>query len=170
MAESAKIIVVVPTYNERENLPVLAALLSDLKLPGLQMLVVDDNSPDGTGDVADELAKAAPTEVSVLHRTEKDGLGRAYIAGISRALDENADIVIADITGENPNVMYELGYAQRADKPTVILNQRVEASSFDLRDWRQVPYSPSPTNAEQADLSRHLVDAIRMAETRAASG
>jgi dolichol-phosphate mannosyltransferase len=94
MGELAKIVVVVPTYNERENLPVLAGLLSDLNLPGLEMLVVDDNSPDGTGDVADELAKESPEQVGVLHRTVKEGLGRAYIAGITRALDEGADIVI----------------------------------------------------------------------------
>ena len=94
MGELAKIVVVVPTYNERENLPVLAGLLSDLNLPGLELLVVDDNSPDGTGDVADELAKESPEKVGVLHRTAKDGLGRAYVAGITRALDEGADIVI----------------------------------------------------------------------------
>jgi dolichol-phosphate mannosyltransferase len=94
MGELAKIVVVVPTYNERENLPVLAGLLSDLNLPGLELLVVDDNSPDGTGDVADELAKKSPDKVGVLHRTVKDGLGRAYVAGITRALDEGADIVI----------------------------------------------------------------------------
>jgi dolichol-phosphate mannosyltransferase len=95
MGESSpKIIVVVPTYNERDNLPVLSGLLSDLRLPGLQMLVVDDNSPDGTGEVAEDLAKAAPDQVGVLHRAVKDGLGRAYIAGITHALDEGADIVI----------------------------------------------------------------------------
>ena len=94
MGELAKIVVVVPTYNERDNLPVLAGLLSDLNLPGLELLVVDDNSPDGTGDVADELAKESPEKVGVLHRTVKDGLGRAYVAGITRALDEGADIVI----------------------------------------------------------------------------
>ncbi|WP_327639574.1 polyprenol monophosphomannose synthase [Kribbella sp. NBC_00482] len=94
MGELAKIVVVVPTYNERDNLPVLAGLLSDLNLPGLELLVVDDNSPDGTGDVADELAKESPEKVGVLHRTAKDGLGRAYVAGITRALDEGADIVI----------------------------------------------------------------------------
>ena len=129
MAESAKIIVVVPTYNERENLPVLAGLLSDLKLPGLQMLVVDDNSPDGTGDVADELAKAAPTEVSVLHRTEKDGLGRAYIAGISRALDENADIVIqmdADLSHPASVIPTMVGILQTTDAAVVIGSRYVE--------------------------------------------
>ncbi|WP_224273742.1 polyprenol monophosphomannose synthase [Streptomyces sp. LS1784] len=91
---SPKTVVVVPTYNERDNLPVLAGLLADLPVPNLHLLVVDDNSPDGTGEVADKLAADAPDTVGVLHRVAKDGLGRAYVAGMTRALDEGADIVI----------------------------------------------------------------------------
>ncbi|GJF30824.1 putative polyprenol phosphate mannosyl transferase 1 [Kitasatospora sp. NE20-6] len=91
---SPKVVVVVPTYNERENLPVLTGLLADLGLPNLHVLVVDDNSPDGTGEIADKLAEQSPDRVGVLHRTEKDGLGRAYIAGMTRALDEGADVVV----------------------------------------------------------------------------
>ncbi|MFC4603925.1 polyprenol monophosphomannose synthase [Rhodococcus kronopolitis] len=89
-----KITVVVPTYNERDNLPKIVDLLAALELPNMHVLVVDDNSPDGTGDVADALAADGPIPVSVLHRTVKDGLGRAYVAGMSRALAEGADIVI----------------------------------------------------------------------------
>lgn len=88
-----KVTVVVPTYNERDNLPKLVGKLLALPLD-LRVLVVDDNSPDGTGAVADELAAASPESVGVLHRVEKDGLGRAYVAGIARALDEGADIVV----------------------------------------------------------------------------
>ncbi|GAA2242466.1 MULTISPECIES: polyprenol monophosphomannose synthase [Kitasatospora] len=91
---SPKVTVVVPTYNERENLPALAALLADLPVPDLHLLVVDDNSPDGTGEVADKLATESPDTVGVLHRTAKDGLGRAYLAGMARALDEGADVVV----------------------------------------------------------------------------
>ncbi|MEU1986261.1 polyprenol monophosphomannose synthase [Nocardia sp. NPDC019395] len=89
-----RVTVVVPTYNERDNLPVAVERLTELPVPDLHVLVVDDNSPDGTGEVADKLAADLPNVVSVLHRTEKDGLGRAYIAGITRALDEGADVVI----------------------------------------------------------------------------
>src|SRR5438445_89434 len=72
-------LVVVPTYNERENLPPLARRI--LALPAaVDLLVVDDNSPDGTGKIADQLASEFPS-IHVLHRTEKAGLGRAYIAG-----------------------------------------------------------------------------------------
>lgn len=89
-----RIVVVVPTYDERTNLPVLVGMLMDLGLPDLHVLVVDDNSPDGTGKVADELTAATGGAVGVLHRTAKDGIGRAYVAGMTRALAEGADVVI----------------------------------------------------------------------------
>ncbi len=89
-----KTTVVVPTYNERENLSMLVGLLAALDIENLHVLVVDDNSPDGTGKVADELADIGPIPVTVLHRTEKNGLGRAYVAGMTQALAEGADIVI----------------------------------------------------------------------------
>jgi dolichol-phosphate mannosyltransferase len=89
-----KVTVVVPTYNERDNLPRIVELLAALPIPNMHVQVVDDNSPDGTGEVAEKLAIEAPIQVSVLHRTVKDGLGRAYVAGMTRALDEGADIVI----------------------------------------------------------------------------
>lgn len=133
MGESSpKIVVVVPTYNERDNLPALAGLLSDLHLPGLQILVVDDNSPDGTGEVADELAKAAPDQVGVLHRTVKDGLGRAYVAGITRALDEGADIVIqmdADLSHPASVIPTMVEKLTTTDAALVIGSRYVEGGS-----------------------------------------
>jgi dolichol-phosphate mannosyltransferase len=133
MGESSpKIIVVVPTYNEQDNLPVLAGLLSDLQLPGLQLLVVDDNSPDGTGEVADALAKAAPDQVGVLHRTVKDGLGRAYVAGITRALDEGADIVIqmdADLSHPHSVIPAMVEKLTTTDAALVIGSRYVEGGS-----------------------------------------
>ncbi len=83
--------VVIPTYNEAENLPSLVSALFSLPLDPLQVLVVDDNSPDGTGRLADELAAANPGRLSVLHRPGKQGLGRAYIAGFQRALQDGAE-------------------------------------------------------------------------------
>src|SRR5262245_51116578 len=84
-------LVVVPTYNERENLPPLARRLLALPTP-VDLLVVDDNSPDGTGRIADDLAMRH-TSIHVLHRTEKSGLGRAYIAGFKWALEHGYDFV-----------------------------------------------------------------------------
>ena len=80
----AETLIIVPTYNERENLPELVRRLGALPV-AVEMLVVDDNSPDGTGRIADELAAQHPW-VHVLHRTVKDGLGRAYVAGFQWAL------------------------------------------------------------------------------------
>ena len=89
-----KIFVVIPTYNEASNLPVMAAEWWALKIPGLSILVVDDNSPDGTGRIAEELAQRRPGELHVLHQPNKRGLGRAYIAGFKSALDQGADTII----------------------------------------------------------------------------
>ncbi|GGU96838.1 hypothetical protein GCM10010211_75240 [Streptomyces albospinus] len=100
-----KVVVVVPTYNERDNLPVLAGLLADLPVPNLHLLVVDDSSPDGTGEVADNLAAESPDAVGVLHRTAKDGLGRAYLAGMTRALSG----VHREVAGHGSGVNDELG-------------------------------------------------------------
>jgi dolichol-phosphate mannosyltransferase len=93
-AAPANVIVVIPTYNEAENLPALVAELRALAVRGLTVLVVDDNSPDGTGQVADALAERLPEMVRVRHRTAKEGLGRAYLDGFNCALEMGADYVI----------------------------------------------------------------------------
>jgi dolichol-phosphate mannosyltransferase len=90
----ANIAVVMPTYNERENLPLIVAEVLELPVEGLRILVVDDNSPDGTGELAETLATQYPGRISVLHRTEKQGLGPAYIAGFKQALSTGADTII----------------------------------------------------------------------------
>jgi len=88
----SRCIVVVPTYNEAENLPLLVPRIL-AQAPELEVLVVDDDSPDGTGKLALELAENNP-RVHVLQRAEKQGLGPAYRAGFARALDLGADLVI----------------------------------------------------------------------------
>lgn len=88
-----KTIVVIPTYNEADNLPVLADELWALGVPGLEIMVVDDNSPDGTGQVADELASRRPDKFHVIHRPGKSGLGTAYITGFKRALELGAHYI-----------------------------------------------------------------------------
>jgi dolichol-phosphate mannosyltransferase len=81
-------LVIVPTYNERDNLPALLEQL--LMLDGLRILVVDDSSPDGTGRIADAYAAANRSRVQILHRTGKRGLGRSYIDGMYLALRTDA--------------------------------------------------------------------------------
>ena len=84
-------LVVVPTFNERDNLPVLTAAL--MVYPEISMLIVDDNSPDGTGELADKLARTYPDRIEVLHRTANRGLGRSYVDGIRAALHRPVDVI-----------------------------------------------------------------------------
>jgi dolichol-phosphate mannosyltransferase len=85
-------VIVMPTYNERKNLESIAGRVR-AAMPAADLLVVDDNSPDGTGDIADNLAATDP-HVQVMHRTEKAGLGRAYIAGFGWALEAGYDVIV----------------------------------------------------------------------------
>jgi dolichol-phosphate mannosyltransferase len=87
-----KTLVVVPTYNERDNLPNLVRRVASQPLP-LELLIVDDNSPDGTGKLADEI-QAGNSMVHVMHRAEKNGLGRAYIAGFKWALERGYECIM----------------------------------------------------------------------------
>jgi dolichol-phosphate mannosyltransferase len=89
---SERVLVIVPTYNEAENLAAIVARLVE-SVPAVHALVVDDASPDGTGDLADELAAADP-RVHVLHRTSKAGLGTAYVAGFRWAREQGYDVVV----------------------------------------------------------------------------
>jgi dolichol-phosphate mannosyltransferase len=109
-------LVIVPTYNERESLPRIAAKLLSLAA-GVDVLVVDDNSPDGTGKIADELAAKNP-QINVLHRAGKEGLGRAYIAGFKWALEKNYEFIFemdSDFSHNPDDVPAFLQAAQDAD-------------------------------------------------------
>jgi dolichol-phosphate mannosyltransferase len=124
---------VLPTYNEAENLEAfLAAALP--KLPAdARVLVVDDNSPDGTGKLADRLA-AEDERVRVLHRTQKEGLGPAYIAGFREALAQGAGLILemdADFSHDPAYLPRLLEAAQRAD--LVIGSRYVEGGG--VSDW-----------------------------------
>ena len=84
-------LVIVPTYNERENLPALIDEL--LRHPNVRVMVVDDQSPDGTGQVADDLARTQRERVEVMHRTGRRGLGRSYVDGIMQAIRQPVEVV-----------------------------------------------------------------------------
>jgi len=86
--------IVVPTYNEAENVRPMTEALLALDLADPTILIVDDESPDGTGRIADQLAEEHPNRVHVLHRTEQRGLGRAYIDGFRWALEHGAEAVV----------------------------------------------------------------------------
>jgi dolichol-phosphate mannosyltransferase len=88
-----KTTIVIPTFNETENLPVLVEKLFSLSVTDLSLLVVDDNSPDGTGQIAEDLGKQYNGRVQVLHRPGKMGLGSAYIQGFQMAMQNGAEAV-----------------------------------------------------------------------------
>ena len=87
-----RILVIVPTYNERDNVEIIAGRLR-AAVPGVDLLIVDDGSPDGTGEIADKLA-AGDEQVHVLHRGSKAGLGAAYVAGFGWALERGYDVAV----------------------------------------------------------------------------
>ena len=89
---AGRIVIVMPTYNERQNLEIMAGRIREC-VPDAHLLVVDDNSPDGTGELADKLVEADP-RVQVMHRAEKAGLGKAYVAGFTWALSEGYDLIV----------------------------------------------------------------------------
>jgi dolichol-phosphate mannosyltransferase len=134
---SARVWVVIPTYNEAENVDaILRATTSELErvIPGdYRILVVDDNSPDGTGSIADAAARELGT-VEVLHRRQKTGLGHAYLAGFARALAGGAQLVIemdADFSHEPRYLEALLDAAREAD---LVLGSRYVAGGG-VRDW-----------------------------------
>jgi len=95
------VLVIIPTYNELQNLPIVTAAVRALPTP-VDILVVDDGSPDGTGALADRLAAEHP-QMHALHRTAKDGLGRAYLAGFAWAMARGYDVVVEmDADGSHP--------------------------------------------------------------------
>src|ERR1700756_3454576 len=90
---SQRVLVIIPTFNERENLPVIHRRLKDA-CPEVHLLIVDDSSPDGTGQLADELAAADPGRTHVMQRTAKDGLGAAYLAGFAWGLSRQYSVLV----------------------------------------------------------------------------
>ena len=133
---------VLPTYNEAENLETVVtaarAVLAAAAPDGFRILVVDDSSPDGTGAIADRLAAAHPGEVEVLHRTERTGLGPAYLAGFARALDGGAGFVLemdADLS-HDPADIARLLDAARAGAGLALGSRYVPGGG--IADWGRV--------------------------------
>ena len=143
-ADGTGALVVVPTFNERDNLPVIVERLQ-AALPGAHLLVVDDSSPDGTGDIADELARKDAEElagkdgsagrVHVMHRKEKDGLGKAYLAGFAWGLARDYPVIVEmDADGSHaPEQMHRLFDAVNARADLVIGSRYVSGGK--LVNW-----------------------------------
>src|SRR5215470_9231496 len=139
---SAAVTVVLPTYNEAANLPVIAAELLGLPLPGLRILVADDDSPDGTGRIADELAgRYGPDRMTVVHRPGKRGLGRAYVDGMTRAIAAGAEFVAqmdSDLSHAPKYLPQMLGTLLSANADVVIGSRYVAGASLATEwSWRR---------------------------------
>ncbi len=135
---SAALTIVLPTYNEAANLPVIVDALFALPLTGLRVLVADDNSPDGTGAIADELAaKYGADRMTVLHRPGKQGLGRAYVDGMTRAVEGGAEFVVqmdSDLSHAPEYLPQMLGTLLATDADVVIGSRYVCGASL-ASEW-----------------------------------
>jgi len=122
-------LVIVPTFNERDNLPVLVNGL--MQHANVSVMVVDDASPDGTGEVADALAREHPGRIQVMHRTNRPGLGRSYIDGIRLAITEPVDVIgqmDADLSHDPAQLLRLVAATAEAD--VVIGSRYVEGGAI----------------------------------------
>ncbi|MGV0633523.1 polyprenol monophosphomannose synthase [Mycolicibacillus trivialis] len=127
-------LVIIPTFNERENLPLILGRVRRAA-PEVDVLIVDDGSPDGTGELADELALADPDAVYVMHRTSKDGLGAAYLAGFAWGLERGYSVLVEmDADGSHaPEQLHRLLEAIDAGADVAIGSRYVEGG--EVRNW-----------------------------------
>ena len=130
---AARILVIIPTYDEAENLPRIVPLVLNQD-PRIDVLVVDDNSPDGTGDLADDLAEELD-RVHVLHRSSKHGLGKAYLDGFRWGLDRDYGLLIemdADLS-HDPDALPE--FIEKAGEFDVVLGSRYVGGRVTVINW-----------------------------------
>ncbi|MBD3384142.1 glycosyltransferase [candidate division KSB1 bacterium] len=112
-----KVLVIIPTFNERQNIPVLLNRIRDLKIQGLDTLIVDDNSPDGTGDLVQSLSRK-DSSIHLIRRDKKMGLGTAYVTGFKYALERDYEYIIemdADLSHDPEDIPRLLQAAQNYD-------------------------------------------------------
>jgi dolichol-phosphate mannosyltransferase len=135
---SSDVVVVLPTYQEAANLPVIVAALFDLPLAGLRIQVVDDESPDGTGQIAEELADHyGRYRLGIVHRAGKEGLGRAYVDGMSRAIAGGAEFVVqmdSDMSHAPQYLPQMLGTLLSTDADVVTGSRYVAGASIGV-EW-----------------------------------
>ncbi len=137
-----KTLICVPTYNERENLPLLIDAIF-AEVPQVEILVIDDNSPDGTGQIADEISSKNP-HVHVLHRAGKQGLGRAYIAGFQWALARDYELVFEMDCDFSHQPRFLPEFIKKAESFDLVLGSRyIPGGGTEDWDWRRRAISKS---------------------------
>ena len=133
--------VVIPTYNEAQNLPVLTGALFSLPIGGLRVVIVDDNSSDGTGRIAERLAEEHPGQLNVIHRSGKLGLGTAYITGFRQALDQGS-LAIAQMDADlsHPPEMLPVLLDTLSSTDVALGSRFVKGGSVDVNwpYWRKI--------------------------------
>ena len=139
---SQRTLAIYPTYNERENLPLIVERVHRAR-PDVHILIVDDGSPDGTGELADELSLADPDRIHVVHRTDKDGLGAAYLAGFAWGLGRRYSVLVEmDADGEpRPQQLHRLLDAVDAGADLAIGSRYVPGSEVRNWPWRRLALS-----------------------------
>jgi dolichol-phosphate mannosyltransferase len=119
-----RVLVVMPTYNEAENLVQIVAELMTVELDGLEILIIDDDSPDGTGQIADDLAEQYADRVHVIHRQGKMGLGTAYVTGFHYALDSDVDYVVQMDADFSHSPSYIPAFLDKMQECDVVIGSR----------------------------------------------
>ncbi|MEW5922744.1 MAG: polyprenol monophosphomannose synthase [Candidatus Zixiibacteriota bacterium] len=132
MNEDKKALIIFPTYNEKENIELIVAEVLT-KDPRINVLIVDDNSPDGTGDIADRLA-AGNSRINVLHRTNKEGLGRAYIAGFKWAIEHRFDYIFEMDADFSHDPRYLVDFLTAIEENDLVLGSRY-ISGVNVINW-----------------------------------
>ncbi len=127
--------IVIPTFNEAENLPALAAQLWALPIDGVRLLVVDDASPDGTGAIANSLCKSHPDQMSVIHRSGKLGLGSAYLEGFQSALADGAETVAQMDADFSHSPEYLPGFMQALVEADAVFGSRYVSEGQLDENW-----------------------------------
>jgi dolichol-phosphate mannosyltransferase len=151
-------VVVVPTYNERESLPLFAEKLRQCA-GDVDVLIVDDNSPDGTGQLAEELGRHEGNRIQVLHRDRKEGLGRAYVAGFRRALDMGYDVILQMDADLSHDPCYIPAFLERIQDCDLVLGSRyVHGICVVNWDFRRLLLSKAATKYVQMVTGMRFTD------------
>jgi dolichol-phosphate mannosyltransferase len=133
MADNRKVLIIIPTYNEKENIPLIIPEIKK-RLPDANVLVVDDNSPDGTSQVTKDLAKLVDG-IFILDRTKKEGLGKAYIAGFKWALERNYDLIFEMDADFSHNPDYLPDFIEASKEADLVIGSRYIGGNVNVVNW-----------------------------------
>ena len=156
---SHRTLVIIPTFNELENLPLILGRVHKAR-PDVHVLIVDDDSPDGTGILADELSLADPDRIHVMHRTVKGGLGAAYLAGFAWGLGRKYDVLVEmDADGSHaPEQLHRLLDAIEAGADVAIGSRYVDGGTVQNWPWRRLALSKTANTYSRMLLGVRIND------------